>query len=272
MPRNPELAAPRFALAVDVGGTFTDTAVIDSEGRVSSAKAPTTLGDPAQGVIASLSNAARGLGLETRGLLEATDRLQLASTVATNALLTHRGPTTGHLTTLGMEDNLGIGRLRLKSVGLDRRAKLEPARLEKPRPIVPRRLVRGVIERIDFRGRVLVPLDRESVLRAVDELVHAGVEALSVCLLWSCRNPSHEQEVARIVEAHHPGLDLALSSVVCPLVGEYERAATTVIDSFVGRQSAAHLTSLHAALRAQGFGGSFRLMQASGGLTRSQCN
>jgi hypothetical protein len=70
-----------------------------------------------------------------------------------------------------MEDNLGIGRLRLKSVGLHRQAKLELARLEKPRPIVPRRLVRGVVERIDFRGCVLVFLDRESVLRAVDELI-----------------------------------------------------------------------------------------------------
>ena len=109
MPRGPELETPRFALAVDAGGTFTGTAVIEAAGRVSSAKAPTTLVDPTQGVIASLSNTARGLGLKTRGLLEASERLHLASTVATNSLLTHRGPRRAISQRWAWKTTLGLG-------------------------------------------------------------------------------------------------------------------------------------------------------------------
>jgi N-methylhydantoinase A len=256
----------RYSLAADVGGTFTDVALMDVEGRVFSAKAPTTKGDPSEGLIAALNNASQVVGLDLRGLLEVTDRLHLASTAATNALLTHVGPKAGHLTTVGMEDNLGIGRLRLKSAGLHRRAKLEPGQLQKPVPIVPRRLVRGITERIDYRGRILVALDQDAARIAIDELARAGVEAISVCLLWSPRNPTHEQELARIIEQEHPEIDVSLSSEVCPLVGEYERAATVVIDSFVRRLSASHLTALERSLREQGFEGTLRLMQAGGGL------
>jgi N-methylhydantoinase A len=256
----------RLAISVDVGGTFTDTVVIDEGGKVIDAKAASTPQDLSVGIFDSIANAAQKLDLTLEQLVRQAIVISHGSTVATNTVLTRKGPKVGHITTLGMEDNLIIGRLRLKSAGLTRQDKMELAKLDKPEPIVPRPLIRGIVERIDYAGRIVVPLDLESVRQAIRDLEQEGVEAISVCLMWSCRNQQHEQQVKEIANSMYPQIHVDISSEVCPLVGEYERAATTVINSYIARNCATYLVSVERKLRALGFGGAFLLMQSGGGL------
>jgi len=256
----------RFAISVDVGGTFTDTVVIDEDGNMIDAKAPSTIEDLSVGVFNSMENAARKLKLTLEDLVRNATVVSHGSTVATNTVLTLTGPKTGHITTLGMEDNLIIGRLRLKSAGLNRQEKMELAKIDKPDPIVPRPLIKGIVERLDYAGKVVVPLDPESAKQAIKELADEGVEAISVCLMWSCVNPRHEQQVRDIARSMYPDVHIDISSEVCNLLGEYERAATTVINGYVAKRCSAYLTSVERKLRVLGFGGAFLLMQSGGGL------
>ncbi|MFC1926670.1 hydantoinase/oxoprolinase family protein [Chloroflexota bacterium] len=256
----------KFVVSVDVGGTFTDSVVMDNNGKITSGKSPSTPDDLSKGLFDSIADAARKLDLTVEQLLGKASIVSHGSTQTTNILLTRKGPNMGHITTLGMEDNLSVGRLRLKSAGLSLQEKTEVAKLNKPSPIVPRGLVKGVTERIDYAGNIVIPINESSVEQAIRELVEEGVEVISVCLLWSCRNPQHERRVQEIANSIVPNINVYLSSDICPLVGEYERAATTAINAYVAAIASSYLRSVESKLNAMGFKGAFLLMQAGGGL------
>ncbi len=257
----------RYRIAVDIGGTFTDCIVVDERGSRSTSKALTRPGALEEGVVDAVSSNADQLSLSLRELLAATDLFVHGTTQATNALLTRTGARTGLITTKGHEDAIMIGRIYAKVAGLVERDLVHSSRLNKPEPIVPRELIKGVTERIDRDGDVVVTLSETEVAAAIDELVAAGAEAIAVSFLWSFVNDEHEARVKELLAERAPGVFTAFSHEVAPVLGEYERAATTAVNAYVGPRVVAYLERLEARLFAEGLGQPLLIMQASGGLT-----
>ena len=107
------------------------------------------------------------------------------------------------------------------------------SRTYKPQPIVPKPRIKEVFERIDYAGRVVVPLNEESARKAARELVADGVEAVGVCFLWSFKNRAHEQRMREILREEAPGLHVSISSDIVPAMREYERSATTAVNAYL---------------------------------------
>jgi N-methylhydantoinase A len=257
----------RFRIGVDIGGTFTDCVVVDADGQRTVSKALTTHESLSDGVLAALDVAAGELGIARAELLRGTAMLVHGTTVATNAVLTRGGVRTGLITTRGHEDALIIGKVFSKRAGLAERDIQHSSRLDKPEPIVPPELIRGVSERVDVDGDVVVELNEAEAERAIDELVAAGVEAIAVSFLWSFVNSGHERRVRELLAERAPGVFVSLSSEIAPLLGEYERTSTTALNAYVGPKVASYLAGLEARLQEEGLGGPMLVMQAGGGLT-----
>lgn len=255
-----------YMVGVDSGGTFTDCVVVDSQGRITLGKAPSTPHDFSLGVLDSVAEAARALGLSLGQLLAQTQVFAHGTTVTTNALLTRSGVKTGLITTKGFEDTLLIGRVHQKVAGLSEREIIHAVKLDKAEPIVPRSLIKGVTERVDYQGRVLVPLDLGEAAQAVRELVEAGVEAIAICFLWSFMNPSHEGQVRGLVQREHPQVFVTASSDLTPQMGEYERTATAALNCYLGPVAYHYLQSLSHQLREQGLRCPLLVMQSTGGV------
>jgi N-methylhydantoinase A len=256
-----------YVIAVDSGGTFTDCVVVDGDGKVTTAKSPSTPADFSVGVLAAVTRAAEAMGLGLEALLPDTGLFAHGTTVATNALLTRSGPKVGLITTKGHEDALIIGRTIQKAAGLVEAELTNLARLEKANPLVPRPLIKGVTERIDYKGAVIVPLDLEEARRAAAELVAAGVEAIAICFLWSFLLPEHEQAVHKMITTEHPGVFVSSSHEVAPVIKEYERGASTVLNAYLSRDTDAYITALQDKLSAAGLRPDPVIMQSVGGVT-----
>ncbi len=254
-----------YVIGMDTGGTFTDCVAIDSRGKVTSAKAPTTPGKLSEGIFASVGKVAQELGLSLQDLLRQTTVFCHASTVGTNALLTRSGARTGLITTQGFEDIMLMMRTRGRFAGLPEEDIKHVVKTRKPAPLVPRGLIKGVVERIDYQGRIVVPLNEETARQAVRDLLAAGVEAIAISLLWSFVNPAHEKRIKEIVTEMAPGLFVTVSHELAPRLGEYERTATTVMNAYLGPVNAKYVRDLAEKLKqngleqgplyAQGYGG-----------------
>jgi len=257
----------RYRIGVDIGGTFTDCVVTDEQGGRRVAKALTTPGSLQDGVLDAVSVNAEQLGMTRQELLAATELFVHGTTQATNAMLTRTGARTGLITTRGHEDAIIIGKVYAKVAGLSERDVVHSSRLRKPDPIVPRSLIRGVTERVDRDGDVIVALSEPEVIEAVDGLLAEGVEAIAVSLLWSFVNDSHERRIKEILAQRAPDVFTAYSHEVAPVLGEYERTATTAITAYVGPKVVGYLEQLESRLREDGLAHPLLVMQASGGLT-----
>jgi N-methylhydantoinase A len=258
-------------VGIDTGGTFTDAVVMDEQGNVQTTKAPTTPGALEEGVFAALELAAEQRGTTVDELLARTENFGYGTTQATNALIERTGARTGLVTTFGFRDTIFVQRLMGFTAGLATDELGWYSKRRYPDPIVPRHLVREVPERVDQAGRVLRPLDEEAARRAIAELVEEGVEALAVCLLWSFRNPEHEQRIGELArELGGDGLFVSLSSDVSPVIGEYERTSTTVLNSYLGPATDAYLERLDRSLRGRGFPGTFTVLNSIGGVMGSR--
>src|SRR5262245_4852328 len=247
-----------FRIGVDVGGTFTDLVCVDARGQVTLAKVATTPADQSLGVMAGLERLANTLGLATGALLEATERIVHGTTVATNALLEHKGAKVGLLTSEGHRDILEM-REGLKD---DRYNLRQPP----PRQLVPRQRRLGVRERLRPDGRVEIALDRASLAAAIESLASQGVEAIAVCYLHSWRDPSHERATAEAIAAALPKVYVALSSQVLPQIKEYDRLCTTVVNAYVGPALERYLGRLATRLRAAGLHAPVLIIQSHGGV------
>ena len=256
-----------YRIGVDIGGTFTDCVVADEQGSRTVSKAPTTPGSLQDGVLEAVAVNAEQLGLTRPELLAATELFVHGTTQATNAMLTRTGARTGLITTKGHEDAIIIGKVYAKVAGLPERDLVHSSRLRKPDPIVPRSLIRGVTERIDRDGDVIVALQEHEVLAAIDSLLAEGVEAIAVSLLWSFVNDSHERRIKELLSERAGGIFTAYSHEVAPVLGEYERTATTAITAYVGPKVVGYLERLESVLREEGLVPPLLVMQASGGLT-----
>jgi N-methylhydantoinase A len=259
-----------YRIAVDIGGTFTDCVVVDDQDRRYVSKALTRYGALEDGVLEAVEVVAGELGLALSELLARTDTFVHGTTQATNALVMHSGVRVGLLATRGHEDVLRIGRVYSKIAGLAERELVHSTRLEKPAALVPRELVIGLNERVDCDGDILVTLNEDEVAAAVDRLVEGGAEAIAISLLWSFANEAHERRVAEIVAERAPHVFVSVSCEVAPVLGEYERTATTAVNAYVGPRVTVYLEALDAKLRANGFRSPLLVMQASGGLTSVQ--
>lgn len=253
-------------IGVDTGGTFTDCVVIDDAGRVCSAKALSTPPDYSDGVIDSLRNVAATMQSSAETLLQQAQLFAHGTTAGLNALCTRTGTAVGLLTTRGHEDAILIGRVQQKVAGLGERERTYAVKMDKPHPLVPRTMIRGITERINWRGDVVVPLNRDEARSAIRAMVEGGARAIAVCFLWSFMNPTHEQEVGRLVREMYPSIFLSSSAELAPLMKEYERTATTVINAYVGPATATYLTTLDQKLCGLGLRSPFFLMQSAGGL------
>jgi Hydantoinase/oxoprolinase N-terminal region/Hydantoinase B/oxoprolinase/Hydantoinase/oxoprolinase len=243
-----------YRLGVDVGGTFTDLVLVGPGGRARARKVLSSAGNYAEAIVRGTRElmAAAAIGASDVG------ELIHGTTVATNAILERRGARTGLLTTEGFRDLLEIGRLRL--------ARLYDIDFERPPPLVPRRWRREVVERLGPRGEVLMPLDRESVVAAVDLLAREGVESVAIAFLHAYASDAHEQATAAIVRERAPGLLLTLSSEILPEVREFERTSTAVTNAYVMPVMSRYLGSLETELRALGVGAPILVMQSNGGV------
>lgn len=229
-------------IGVDTGGTFTDFVLVRGD-QVRVHKVLSTPDDPARAILRGLTD----LGVE--GDLSA---LVHGSTVATNAVLERKGARTGLITTAGFRDVLEIGR--------QTRPKLYDLRVVKELPLVPRPLRVEVVERLDERGGVLVPLDPASLESAIQALKAAAVESVAVCLLFSFANSDHERAVADAARA--AGFHVSASFEVLPEFREYERTSTVVLNAYVGSLMDGYLGRLQSALPD---GTALRIMQSNGG-------
>ena len=260
----------KFVIGVDTGGTFTDCVAIGEDGSVAWDKAHTTPQDHTVGILNAIGNTSARLGISRAQLLGATVALGIGSTVGLNALLARGGAKTGLLTTRGHEDNLFIGRIHQKVAGLGEEEIKDVVHLDKATPLVPRSLVRGINERTDYKGAILAALDVKDVEAAVTEMAAEGIESLAVCFLWSFMNSSHERAVRDLVEKKFPGIFVTLSSEVAPLLGEYERTATTAISASLGPIIARFMGRLVESLRSAGLSGPVLAMHSLGGVIPCQ--
>ena len=256
----------KFVIGVDTGGTFTDCVAIGEDGSVAWDKAHTTPQDHTVGILNAIENTSTRLGISRSQLLGATVALGIGSTVGLNALLARGGAKTGLLTTRGHEDNLFIGRIHQKVAGLGEEEIKDVVHLDKATPLVPRSLVRGINERTDYKGAILAALDVKDVEAAVTEMAAEGIESLAVCFLWSFMNSSHERAVRDLVEKRFPGIFVTLSSEVSPLLGEYERTATTAINASLGPIVKRFMGRLVESLRSAGLSGPVLAMHSLGGV------
>jgi N-methylhydantoinase A len=258
----------RYIVATDVGGTCTDTVVFAAGKRLNLGKVLSTPPNFADGVLASAESAANAMQLTVSQLLQNTDLFVHGSTVVDNAIYTRGGSLTGLITTQGFEDTLPSTRGPAgRWAGLTESGLKHPVLTERARPLVTEELIRGVPERVDYKGAVLRDLDEAATEGAIRYLVERrGVEAIAVCLLWSFYNPEHEIRIADLIRQFNPSTYVTISSTVAPIPGEYERTSTTVINAYCGRLVGSYLTDLEARLNASGYRGPVLVMQGYGGL------
>src|SRR5713226_9559745 len=215
------MSAVTYRAGVDIGGTFTDIVLLGSDGTVHTKKISSSVENYAQAIVDGLSEVFSETGLGGAVIEE----IRHGTTVASNAILEHKGARVGLITTKGFRDVLEIRTLRMP--------KLYDLTWTKPPPLVERYLRKVVDERIDHRGQVERALDPADGERAVDALLAEKVEAIAVCLLNSFANPVHEAMLKEIIARKAPRLPLSLSFEVLPEIKEYERTSTTVINAYV---------------------------------------
>jgi N-methylhydantoinase A/acetophenone carboxylase len=256
-------------IGVDVGGTFTDVYVARG-GLAVRGKADTTAYDLKVGFFNAVAAAAEQLEQPLEAVLREAESIVYSTTVGTNALIEHRGPRLGLITTYGFEDTVAIGRGRSWADGLPTEAKYDRGRARRPEPLIPRHLVVGVRERLDMFGNVLMPLKDEDVLAQVQALVDRGVRGFVVVLMYAYVNPDHEQRIRELIRQQYPEVYLGhmpvfLSSEVSPQIGEYRRTMTCILDAFLRIETEDHLVSLTDELRDTGYREPFLIAKCTGG-------
>lgn len=244
----------KLKVAADIGGTFTDIALMLEDGSIATEKVPSTPDDYSRGIINGMTSLLRSLDLSPADVGEVLH----GCTVATNTILEARGARTGLITTRGFRDVLELRRIRVP--------RLYDLLYVKPEPLAPRELRLEVTERISAGGQVVVPLDEAEVVAAIEQLRQLGVEAIAVCCLHSYLNPTHEQRIGELVRAALPDVFLTLSCELLPEIREYERTSTAVINSYIGPPVASYIQSLERSLKRYGVSGRLLIMQSTGGI------
>ncbi|MFT4287175.1 hydantoinase/oxoprolinase family protein [Nocardioides sp.] len=245
-------------VGVDTGGTFTDVFAYDAANGTSViAKVPSTPPDFHGGIVNGVGEALRKLGAGP----EQIERISYGTTIATNAILEHKGVRIGQLLTAGHEDILFIGRLR--------RTRMYDLFVDAAEPLflAERSRTRGVTERLDSSGGVVTPLDEEQLVAGARELVEdEHVEVLVVSFLNAYANPAHEERAFEVLSAAFPGVPVTVATRLSRRAGEYERLVLASFDAYIRPAIVNHLVGLEEALEAFGTTAPVQIMQSSGGL------
>ncbi len=244
-----------WRIGIDSGGTFTDVCLFDdSSGRVAVWKVPSTPDDPSRGIargaeegIGRVGAAAADVGYFGHG-----------TTVATNALIQHRGVPTGLITTQGFRDLLEIGR--------QKRPELYDLQADKPVPLVPRDLRLEVPERLRHDGTVAIPLDEAAVRQAARRLKAAGVKAVAIGFLYGFVRPDHEERARALVLEEFPEAFVCTSHEVAPEFREYERVSTAAVNAYLGPVMRGYIERLAGRLKELGVRATPHLTQSNGGV------
>jgi len=242
----------------DVGGTFTDFVLQTASGDLLTAKELTTYPDPTDACLRGLDALLARHGVRAADITQAVH----GTTLGSNIVIERKARGVGLLTTRGFRDVLIIGR--------EKRYQVYDLQIEKPPPLVPRRLIGEVTERVLADGSVRTPLDEADARRAVRQLVAGGVTTLAICLLHAYVNPEHEQRLAAIVAEEAPEVVVTLSHEVSPTFREYERTSTTVVNAYVMTALRTYMRALQTALAARGYPGRLFVMQSSGGIATAE--
>jgi len=243
-----------YRVGFDVGGTFTDFVLQASSGELHTAKRLTTYPDPSDACLAGLDALIERAGVPWPQLAQAVH----GTTLGANLVIERKGRGIGLLTTRGFRDVLVIGR--------EKRYQVYDLQIDKPAPLIPRRLIGEVRERVLADGSIREPLDEDDARRAIQALLARGVTTLAICLLHAYLNPAHEKRLAELVAEAAPGVAVTLSHEVSPTFREYERTSTTVVNAYVMSAVREYLQSLQGALRERGYRGRLFVMQSSGGV------
>lgn len=244
-----------WRIGVDSGGTFTDVCLFDdATGRIEVWKVPSTPDDPSRGIAGGIAE-----GIARVGAVPAeVGYFGHGTTVATNALIQHRGAKTGLITTDGFRDLLEIGR--------QKRPDLYDLQADKPATLVERSMRLEVAERVLHTGAVETPLDIAAVRRAVATLKAAGVQAVAVSFLYGFVRPEHEQAVLRILAEDFPDAFACAGHEVAPEFREYERLSTAVVNAYLGPVMRGYIQLLAQRLADLGIAAAPHLTQSNGGV------
>jgi len=244
-----------YRLGVDIGGTFTDLVLAAPDGTIHTHKRLSTPDDYGVSIRDGVTAMLHDLSL----VPDAIGRVVHGTTVATNAVLENKGALTGLVTTAGFRDVLEMRRLRIPE--------MYTLNYQRTEPLVPRRLRLEVEERMGPDGAVWRPLDDATIAAAAERLAASGVEAVAVCLLHAYANPAHEQRVADALRARLGSeVFLTCSSDLLPVIREYERTSTTVINAYLGPVVRGYLGRLADHLRGIGVTAPIQVMKSDGGV------
>jgi N-methylhydantoinase A/oxoprolinase/acetone carboxylase beta subunit len=250
-------------IGVDIGGTFTDLALYDTEsGATHVHKVPSTPDDPGRALVTGVTEICGLAGLTTSDV----DAVYHGTTVATNAVLQYRGAPAGLITTAGFRDIVHIGRhQRPQNYSIMQDIPWQS------RPFVKRRHRKVVTERVvPPAGEVLVPLDEDEVRAAARELGGEGIESVAVCFLFSYLNDAHEQRAAEIVREEMPDVFVTTSAGIFPQFREFERFTTACMNAFVGPGTGTYLDRVAGSLRDEGVPGNLHVMMSNGGVATAR--
>ena len=247
-----------FRIGVDIGGTFTDIVAVNQKNAIQfNGKVLTTPKDPSEAVLNGVKNIIEKNKIDPRKC-----RIIHGTTLVANALIERKGVKTALLTTQGFKDVLEIGReWRYDLFSLD---------LEMPAPIVPRQLRFEIEERINFKGEVIKNLDELGLIKIARKIAKSGVETLAIVFMHSFKNSSHEKLAKKIIEAHVPNINICLSSIVSPEIGEYERTSTAVANAYVQPIFKSYVSSLVKGLKKIGIINDLFLMLSDGGIVHEK--
>ena len=245
----------RYRIGFDIGGTFTDFILLDTErSKILLHKCLTTPHDPSVGALQGLGELVANAGIalsEVREIVHGT-------TLVTNALIERKGAKLGLITTAGFRDIL--------EMGTEQRYDIYDLFLQYPDPLVARRHRLEVAERMDRDGEVVTAIDLDQVREAARKLKADGVEAIAICFLHAYRNGAHERQAAEAIRALYPELSISLSCEVVAELWEYQRLVTTCANAFVQPLMEQYLRRLERELWQRGFRGALYLMHSAGGL------
>jgi N-methylhydantoinase A len=240
-------------VSVDIGGTFTDCFLVFDQRRAEG-KALTTHHNLASGFMAALEDSCKQLEVGIEEVLSSVDAVRYATTLGTNALIERKGPQVGLITTSGFEFSVLLMRARGYGDGLSDAEQQDLPGAARPVPIVPRSMIEGVDERIDYKGEVVFDVDEDNVRDVVRRLVDRGAQAFVVSTVNSVVNPVNEKKIERIVLEEYPShmlgaIPIVLSHRVAGRKGEYARTMSAILDAYLHDQMYHGLASLESVLR-----------------------
>ena len=258
------------AIALDTGGTMTDSFIIDEEGSFSVGKAQTTPENESEGILNSIEDSLQYRGTTLDESSKAVEALVYSGTAMINRLLEREGNSNiGVIINAGFEDLLRLGRALQCWIYLDYGGRLHAREHEHPTPLIPRKQIKGVCGRINFWGEELIPLYEDDVRRAVEKLLDMGVDSICVCLLCSYMNSKHEILVRliakEVMKEKGKEIPVILSSEHNPVRGETPRLNALVIEQYAAEPSRAQLIKIAERLKEKGVPAPLRILTSYGG-------